>query len=87
MGKTIVYCKSIKDCGRLFMFFKSQLGEHGYYLDHSPRTSGNLLFGVYHYSTLNKQKSIILNAFMKSKALSDLCLLLMPLVWGSISLM
>lgn len=63
MGKTIVYCKSIKDCGRLFMFFKSQLGEHGYYPEDSPRTSANLLFGMYHHSTLNKQKSIILNSF------------------------
>lgn len=41
MGKTIVYCKSIKDCGRLFMFFKSQLGERGYYPEDSPRTSAN----------------------------------------------
>ncbi|XP_044184760.1 Werner syndrome ATP-dependent helicase-like [Acropora millepora] len=63
MGKTIVYCKSIKDCGRLFMFFKSQLGERGYYPEDSPRTSANLLFGMYHHSTLSKQKSIILNSF------------------------
>ena len=63
MGKTIVYSTSIKDCGRLFRFFKSQLGERGYYPEDSPRTSANLLFGMYHHSTLNKQKSIILNSF------------------------
>ena len=63
MDKTIIYCKSIKDCGRLFMFFKSQLGKQGYYPEDSPRTSANLLFGMYHHSTLDKQKSIILNSF------------------------
>ena len=51
MDKTIVYCKSIKDCGRLFMFFKSKLGEEGYYPEDSPRTSANFLFGMYHHST------------------------------------
>lgn len=63
MEKTIIYCKSIKDCGRLFMFFKSQLGEHGYYPENSPMTSANLLFGMYHHSTLDKQQSRILNSF------------------------
>ena len=44
-------------------FFTSQLGEHGYYSEDTPRTSANLLFGMYHHSTLDKQKSIILNSF------------------------
>ena len=42
---------------------KFQLGEHGYYPEDSLRTSANFLFGMYHHSTLNKQKSIILNSF------------------------
>ena len=32
MDKTIVYCKSIKDCGRLFTHFKLQLGKDSYYI-------------------------------------------------------
>ena len=67
MDKTIIYCKSIKDCGRLFMFFKSKLGEQGYYPEDSPKTSANLLFGMYHHSTLDKQKSTILNSFHEEK--------------------
>lgn len=55
MDKTIMYSKSIKDCARLFMFFKSELGDHGYYPEDSPRTSANLLFAMYHHSTLDKQ--------------------------------
>ena len=49
------------------MFFKSQLGKQGYYPEDSPRTSANLLFGMYHHSTLDNQKSIILNSFHKEK--------------------
>ena len=56
MDKTIIYWKSLKDCGRLFMYF-----------EYSPRTSGNLLFGMYHHSTLDKQQSIILNSFHEDK--------------------
>ena len=73
MDKTIIYCKSIKDCGRLFMFFKSQLGKQGYYPEDSPRTSANLLFGMYHHSTLNKQKSIILNSFHEEEVQFHTC--------------
>ena len=29
--KTIIYCKSQKDCGRLFPHFKGELGDHAYY--------------------------------------------------------
>ena len=67
MDKNIIYCKSIKDCGRLFMFFKSKLGEQGYYPEDSPKTSANLLFGMYHHSTLDKQNSTILNSFHEEK--------------------
>ena len=37
------------------MFFKSSLGEHGYYPEDSPRTSANLLFGMYHHSTFHME--------------------------------
>ena len=63
MQRTIVYCKSIKDCGRLFQLFKSELGEESYYPHDGPRSSNNLLFGMYHHTTLVKHQSRVLNSF------------------------
>jgi ATP-dependent DNA helicase RecQ len=54
MPKTIVYCKSIRDCGRLFTHFKMQLGIESFYPETAPKTSENLLFGMYHHATLEK---------------------------------
>ncbi len=60
--KTIVYCKSIKDCGRLFMHFKQELGSNGYplYYEAVPH---NLMFAMYHHSTLAKNQKRILESF------------------------
>jgi ATP-dependent DNA helicase RecQ len=63
MDRTIVYCKSIKDCGHLFHLFRSELGDHSFYPSGSLKLSSNLLFGMYHHTTLDKHKSRILNSF------------------------
>ena len=56
MDKTIVYYKSIKDCGRLFTHFKLHLGKDSYYPN--CETSGNnLMFAMYHHSTLAKNQA------------------------------
>ena len=60
--KTIVYCKSIEECGRLFMHFKQELGNNGYplYYEAVPH---NLMFAMYHHSTLAKNKKRTLDSF------------------------
>ena len=63
MDRTIVYCKSIKDCGCLFQLFRSELGDDSFYPSGSLKLSSNLLFGMYHHITLDKHKSRILNSF------------------------
>ena len=63
MDRTIVYCKSIKDCVHLFHLFRSELGDHSFYPSGSLKLSSNLLFGMYHHTTLDKHKSRILNSF------------------------
>ena len=63
MDKTIVYCKSIKDCGRLFTHFKLHLGKDSYYPN--CETSGNnLMFAMYHHSTLAKNQARTLESFL-----------------------
>ena len=67
MEKTIVYCKSIKDCGRLFQLFKSELGRESYYPLGSPEKADHLLFGMYHHTTLEKHQSRVLNSFHRER--------------------
>lgn len=62
LDKTIVYCKSIKDCGRLFMHFKGELGVDAYPHD-CEMVPQNLLFAMYHHSTLAKNQERALDSF------------------------
>ena len=54
--KTIVYCKSQKDCGRIFRHFKFNLKEHLYFPEGADKVSSNMVIGMYHANTLPKQK-------------------------------
>ena len=58
MDKTIVYCKSIKDCGRLFTHFREKLGSDSFDVD-----SQQMLFGMYHHATLSKYQTRVLESF------------------------
>lgn len=63
MDKTIAYCKSIKDSGRLFTHFKLQLGKDSYYPN--CETSGNnLIFAMYHHCSLAKNQARTLESFL-----------------------
>ncbi|XP_022794673.1 uncharacterized protein LOC111333389 isoform X2 [Stylophora pistillata] len=62
LERTIIYCKSIKDCGQLFQLFKSELGDESYFPPGCEKESTNLLFGMFHHNTLAKQKERILNS-------------------------
>ena len=52
--RTLVYCKTTKECGRLFSFFKNELKEHAYVGD--TLKSENMLIGMFHHNTLEKHK-------------------------------
>ena len=63
--KTLVYCKSIKDCGNLFTFFRDHLGKCAYTSD--EQVAKNMLIGMYHHNTLEKHKKRIINSLYSSE--------------------
>ena len=62
LEKTIIYCKSIKDCGRLFTFFKNELGGNAF-ASGCEHSSKNLIFSMFHHSTLEKNQKRSLESF------------------------
>lgn len=54
--RTIVYCKSQKDCGKLFKHFKYELGKFAYFPQGCQEVSSNMLIGMYHAKTLKRHK-------------------------------
>ena len=54
--RTIIYCKSQKDCGKLFKHFKYELGSFAYFPYGSEEISRNMLIGMYHAKTLQRFK-------------------------------
>ena len=52
--RTLVYCKTTKECGQLFSFFKNQLKEDVYI--NSEQDSRNMVIGMFHHNTLTKHK-------------------------------
>ncbi|CAB4012130.1 Werner syndrome ATP-dependent helicase-like [Paramuricea clavata] len=62
MDRVLIYCKTIKDCGRIFTYFKCKLGSDAYYPAGTEQISINMLVGMYHHSTLQKHKERIINS-------------------------
>ena len=63
--KTLVYCKTTKECGCLFTFFKENLGDLAY-ASNTEHVSENMLIGMYHHNTLEKHKKHVINALYNS---------------------
>ena len=57
-----MYCKSQKDCGKLFRHFKYVLGDKAYYPLNVAQVSENRLFGMYHHNTLKKHQEMVMNS-------------------------
>ncbi|CAB4010341.1 Werner syndrome ATP-dependent helicase-like [Paramuricea clavata] len=55
--KTIVYCKSQKECGKIFRHFKSNLKEDLYFPEGAEKVSKNMVIGMFHANTLTKNKN------------------------------
>jgi ATP-dependent DNA helicase RecQ len=60
--KVIVYCKAVKDCGKLFNFFKDSLQEL-VYVHGKEHVAENMIIGMFHHNTLDKYKERIINSF------------------------
>ena len=65
--KTIVYCKSQKDCGLLFKLFKFELGQMAYFLLGGPTVSSNLLIGMFHAKTLKRHKECVSDSLFEEQ--------------------
>lgn len=63
--RTIVYCKSQKDCGRLFKHFKFELGSSAYYPPGSEEVSTNMLIGMFHAKTLQRHKERVFESLFE----------------------
>jgi ATP-dependent DNA helicase RecQ len=61
MERTIVYCKSIKQCASLYSLFRIELGSDAYPNDMEHK-SKNCLFGMFHHCTSEIIKSQILES-------------------------
>lgn len=60
--RAIIYCKSQKDCGRLFRHFKIELGDHGYSPVFAEQNSRNMVIGMFHHNTLKKHQDRVLDS-------------------------
>lgn len=64
--RTIVYCKSQKDCGVLYKHFKLELGDQVYFPPDAQPFSCNMLIGMYHANTLQKHKDRVSESLFES---------------------
>ena len=56
--RTVIYCKSIKDCYELFSYFDSNLGDEGY--ASCPKTASSRFFAMFFHDTLTHKKEAII---------------------------
>ena len=64
--KTLIYCKTQKDCGKLFRVFKLELGTSAYCSPTAEPLSENMVIGMYHHNTLLHHQQRIINTFFKA---------------------
>ena len=64
-NRVIVYCRSLNMCSDLYGFFRYSLGKKGYYPPDSDEICKNRLFGMFHSSTSDTNKQIILDSLSR----------------------
>ena len=62
--RVLVYCQSLDTCADLFAHFLYELGESSYYPPGSPHLSEYRLFGMFHASTPQHNKDVILKSLL-----------------------
>lgn len=60
--RTIVYTRSLDSCANLFATFQEIMGKQQYYPQGSPEISDNRIFGMFHASTTQHNKEVILKS-------------------------
>ena len=63
MPRTIVYCRSIRDCGILFKHFNKVLGDRGY-IDGDDKSYQTRYFAMYHHCTVDTIKEHVLSSLL-----------------------
>ena len=62
--RVLVYCRSLDTCADLYAHFHYELGEASYYPAGSPHLSDYRLFGMFHASTPQHNKDVILQSLL-----------------------
>ena len=58
--RVIVYCRTLMICADLFSRFSYEMGKSQYYPPSAPELSENCLFGMFHASTPQHSKGVIM---------------------------
>eukprot|EP00794_Sanderia_malayensis_P004128 gene4126-4682_t len=58
--KTIIYCQSVENVAKVFVYFKEELGDDVYDSSKREKSIDTLLLGMYHRKTLDKHKERVL---------------------------
>jgi ATP-dependent DNA helicase RecQ len=64
--KYIIYCRSIKACALLYKYFSDQLGPENAYARGEKKGVRSRLFGMFHRSTVKKNKKVVMESFGQS---------------------
>ena len=65
--RVLVYCQSLDTCADLYAHFHYELGDSSYYPSGSPHLSDYRLFGMFHASTPQHNKEVILKSLLDPK--------------------
>ena len=60
--RAIIYCRTLNSCAELFATFQEYMGKEQYYPDGAAEISDNRLFGMYHASTTQHNKEVVLKS-------------------------
>ena len=61
--RVVVYCRTLMICADLFSRFSYEMGKSQYYPPSAPELSENRLFGMFHASTPQHSKDVIMGSF------------------------
>ena len=63
--RVVVYCRTLMICADLFSHFSYEMGNNQYYPPSAPELSENRLFGMFHASTPQHSKDVIMGKFAR----------------------
>ena len=61
--RVVVYCRTMMICADLFSRFSYEMGKSQYYPPSPPELSENHLFGLFHATTPQHSKDVIMRSF------------------------